>query len=53
MKSNLKVMKVVAAMAVAMIGAAITLLLAGEANWLKFAGWTIFFAALQNVWFMS
>jgi hypothetical protein len=35
-----------------MISAAIMILLAGNASWLKFAAWTIFFAALQSWLFL-
>ena len=52
MKTNLRAANVVLAMATAMIGAAIMILLAGNANWLKFVGWTIFFASLQSWLFL-
>ena len=52
MKTNLRAMNVGLAIATAMIGAALALLLAGEASWLKFAGWTLFFVSLQGWLFL-
>jgi hypothetical protein len=52
MKSNLRAMNVVLAIVMAMISAAIITLLAGEANWLKFAAWTMFFVSLQSWLFL-
>jgi hypothetical protein len=52
MKTNLRAMNVVLAMAAAMISAAITIWLAGEASWLKFAAWTIVFGSLQGWLFL-
>jgi len=52
MKTNLRAANVVLAMATAMISAAITILLAGEASWLKFAAWTMIFVSLQGWLFL-
>jgi hypothetical protein len=52
MKTNLRAMNLIAAIATALLGAAITLLLTGEASWLKFVAWTIFFTSLQSGLFL-
>ena len=53
MKTNLKTTNIVMGMAATLLGAAITTLLIGEASWLKFAAWSIFFASLQSWLFLS
>lgn len=52
MKTSLRAMNVVMAIAAAMIGAAIIVLLIGEASWLKFIAWTVFFVSLQSWLFL-
>ncbi|MEN3331168.1 MAG: hypothetical protein V7641_533 [Blastocatellia bacterium] len=52
MKTNRRAMNVGLVIATAMVSAALTLLLAGEASWLKFAAWTIFFVSLQSWLFL-
>jgi hypothetical protein len=52
MKTSLRAMNVVMAIAAAMIGAVIAVLLIGEASWLKFIAWTVFFVSLQSSLFL-
>jgi len=52
MKTDLKTRNVVLVMAAAMIGAGITIRLAGQASWLKFAAWTIVYVSLQGWLFL-
>lgn len=49
---NLKTRNFLLALAAAMIGAGITVLLAGQANWKKFAAWTIAYVSLQGWLFL-
>ena len=52
MKTNQRAVTVALAIAASMAGAGITLLLTGEAGWLKFAAWTVLFVSMQGWLFL-